>query len=302
MKFMAKDNNLLNKLKYSPFYVQLVVTRKCNLDCGYCNEHDKTSLPVPLEILQHRIDLIHQLGAVAIAFTGGEPLLHPDIIQITAYAKSKVKIVGMITNAYLLTKNNIEELNNAGMNDVQISIDGVAPNEITVKTLQPLKKKFELLKKYAKFRIDLNSVIGSTNPNEALEVIKFAQEMGFQSSIGLIHDGNGQIKLNSEQLRIYKEANKLRKKPYWDVSGFEEKIIENGSYDFKCRAGSRYLYVDEYGNVKYCSQQPNLYSKPLEEYSIEDLKTNFYTKKPCSSKCTVGCVRRASWLDGWRNQ
>jgi MoaA/NifB/PqqE/SkfB family radical SAM enzyme len=39
---------VLDRILYSPFLAQLVVTRRCNLDCGYCNEFDKVSSPVAL--------------------------------------------------------------------------------------------------------------------------------------------------------------------------------------------------------------------------------------------------------------
>ena len=85
---------------YSPFLVQLVVTRKCNLACTYCNEFDQVSEPVPTEVLKRRIDKIRELGAFSVELTGGEPMLHPDIYEIIRYARTKgfVKVM-MISNA-----------------------------------------------------------------------------------------------------------------------------------------------------------------------------------------------------------
>ena len=45
-----------------PILAQVVPTRRCNLDCGYCNEYDKTSDPVPLETMLSRIDRLAALG------------------------------------------------------------------------------------------------------------------------------------------------------------------------------------------------------------------------------------------------
>ena len=59
-----------------PLLVQLVVTRRCNLTCGYCSEYDDVSSPVAMEILEQRIDHIAGLGTLVLTLTGGEPLLH----------------------------------------------------------------------------------------------------------------------------------------------------------------------------------------------------------------------------------
>lgn len=299
---MASRINFLDRVKFSPMNVSLVVIRRCNLSCGYCNEFDKVSLPVETKVLKKRIDKLADLGTFSVVMTGGEPLLHPEIVEIVRYAKTKIPVVGLISNSYLLTESIVEQLNEAGLNGMQISVDGVEPSKMTVKVLKPNRKRLEMLSKNAKFKINLNSVIGATHPEEALEVINFGKKMGFDTTIGLIHDGTGKIKLSGKQLEVYREAEKIRKTPIWDKYNYEKEFIEKGQSDFKCRSGSRYLYVDEAGLVVYCSQQRTLFSKDLMDYTPEDLKTQFYTKKPCSKNCTLGCVRRASSFDQWRAQ
>src|SRR5262245_7237632 len=121
---------MLSRLLYSPFLVQLVVTRRCNISCGYCNEYDDTSDPVPADELRRRIDRIDALGAFALEFTGGEPLTHPDLASLIAYAKTKrFRRVMLISNAFLLNADKIEEFNQAGLDDLQVSVDGVTPTD-----------------------------------------------------------------------------------------------------------------------------------------------------------------------------
>src|SRR3984893_11551286 len=62
-----------------PLLVQVIPIRRCNIDCGYCNEYDKVSAPVPAEAMKQPIDKLAALGTSAIAFSGGEPMLHPDL-------------------------------------------------------------------------------------------------------------------------------------------------------------------------------------------------------------------------------
>ena len=69
---------------------------------------------------------------------------------------------------------------------------------------------------------------------------------------------------------------------------------------YKCRAGSRYLYVDEAGLVSYCSQERRLLRRDLLGYTPTDLAEQFAKPKPCTDFCTLGCVRTNSALDQWR--
>jgi len=61
-----------------PVLAHIVPTRRCNLSCTYCNEFDDFSKPVPAAEMSRRIDLLADLGTSIIAFSGGEPLLHPS--------------------------------------------------------------------------------------------------------------------------------------------------------------------------------------------------------------------------------
>lgn len=294
----------LKRLQYSPFFTQLVVMRRCNLNCGYCNEYDKTSEPVSLEILKQRLEKLKHLGTYSVCLTGGEPTMHPDLPELIRYSHYDLKFfrTTMITNGFFLTKELIEKLNDAGLQILQISIDGVKPNDVTVKVLDSLRRRLELLKNYAQFKVVVSGVIGSCPPEESFEVIEYAKNMGFQPRVLLIHGPDGQVKLSSKELAVYERIKKLIKKHIYDPSDYKDEIIENGSAPFKCRAGSRYLYVDENGIVNWCSQTRQFFAKPLKEYDHEDLRKQFYSFKSCQDRCTLGCVRNSSYFDGWRKQ
>ncbi len=168
----------------------IIPTRKCNLACGYCNEYDDFSPPIPTEVMLRRIDLLAGLGTAIITISGGEPLLHPEIEKIIERIRYHGMIAGMITNGYLLTPKKITALNDAGLDHLQISIDNIQPDDVSLKSLKVLDKKFEYLAEFADFVVNINSVLGGgiRNPEDAAAITNRAMQLGFSCSVGIIHD------------------------------------------------------------------------------------------------------------------
>jgi len=286
-----------------PVLVQIVPMRFCNLSCAYCNEYDKVSEPVPLEEMYRRIDHLGRLGTAMIGISGGEPLTHPQLDDIIRRMRRTGAIAGMITNGYLLNAERIERLNRAGLDHLQISIDNLVPDDVSMKSLKVLDKKLQMLAEYAEFHVNINSVVGGgfRDPNDALVIGKRAIALGFTSTIGIIHDGDGQLKpLKPNEAKVYYEMNHRKKINYSRFDHFQEAIAEGRPNDWRCRAGSRYLYICEDGLVHYCSQQRGYPGVPLAEYTTADVKREFLTAKSCSPNCTIGCVHKISYIDHWR--
>src|SRR5437016_9095129 len=175
----AVPNNFF-RLRYSPFLTQLVVIRRCNLSCGYCSEYDKSSDPVPVEVLEARLKKLKELGTFGISLTGGEPTLHPELPRLIRTCRELGFFrTGMISNGFFLRPELIEALNQAGLQEMQISIDGVNGNDTTQKVLTNLKKRLQWLREYARFRVIVSGVLGASPPREAEEVLAYAKQMGF---------------------------------------------------------------------------------------------------------------------------
>ena len=286
-----------------PVLAQIVPTRFCNLSCAYCNEYDKVSEPVPFEEVIRWIDHLGRLETAMIGISGGEPLTHPQLDGIIRRIRQTGAIAGMITNGYLLTEERIERLNRAGLDHMQISIDNLVPDDVSKKSLKVLDKKLEMLARYAEFHVNINSVVGGgiRNPNDALTIGRRALELGFESTIGIIHDGDGQLKpLNEDEARVYHAMADRKKTNYAQFDAFQDAIVRGQPNVWRCRAGSRYLYICEDGLVHYCSQQKGFPGVPLANYTRQDVKREFVTAKTCAPHCTIGCVHRISHIDHWR--
>jgi MoaA/NifB/PqqE/SkfB family radical SAM enzyme len=281
----------------------IVPIRRCNLSCTYCNEYDDFSKPIPAEVMEGRVDHLARLGVSLVTISGGEPLLHPELERVIARIRKHKRIAGLITNGYLLTVDRIRSLNEAGLDHLQISIDNVQPDEVSVKSLKVLDKKLQLLQEHADFHVNINSVIGAgtRNPEDALVIGQRAVELGFTSTCGIIHDGHGQLKpLSDVEMSVYQRMKKLGKGSYAQINKFQENIALGKPNDWRCRAGARYFYICEDGLVHYCSQQRGYPAKPLGEYTVEDIRREFLTEKPCAPYCTVSCVHQTSYIDFWR--
>ena len=286
-----------------PLLVHIIPMRRCNLACTYCNEFDDFSKPVPLEEMFRRIDRLGAMGTAVITISGGEPLLHPDLDAIIARIRKNGMMAGLITNGYLLVADRIERLNRAGLEHLQISIDNVQPDEVSKKSLKVLDKKLELLAEHAEFHININSVLGSgvANPEDAMTVAHRALQLGFTSTVGILHNGNGQLQpLGTREREIFEEIMSLGKSSFTRVNGFQHNIAAGRENNWRCRAGSRYLYICEDGLVHYCSQQRGYPGIPLAEYTDEQRHREFVTKKSCAPRCTVSCVHQISVVDRWR--
>ncbi|MCA1583823.1 MAG: radical SAM protein [Acidobacteria bacterium] len=293
-----------------PLLVQIIPIRRCNIDCGYCNEYDKVSPPVDTELMEQRVDKLAALGSSVVAFSGGEPMLHPDLDSLIQRIRSHRMMAGLITNGYLLSPKKIEALNAAGLDYMQISIDNLEPDEVSKKSLRLLDKKLLWLASYATFDVNINSVVGggTKNPEDARTIYRRARELGFSASIGIIHDGGGQLKaLKPDERKVYDEVSAdidsvkfIFKNLYSGVRGFQSNLADGRPNEWRCRAGGRYLYICENGLVNYCSQQRGWPGIPLEDYTTDHIRAAFDTPKSCAPYCTIGCVHRVSTMDYWR--
>lgn len=290
--------------QHHPVLAHIIPIRRCNLSCTYCNEYDDFSEPVPTEVLMDRIDRLADLRTGVVTISGGEPLLHPELEEVIRRIRARRMIAGMITNGYLLSRKRIRSLNAAGLDHLQISIDNVRPDDVSVKSLKVLDKKLGYLVEEANFKVNINTVLGSgvANPEDAGTIARRAAELGFSCTVGVIHDGDGRLKpLGEVERRVFDQVRALGKKGYARLNKyFQENLAAGLPNNWKCRAGARYLYVCEDGLVHYCSQQRGYPGAPLAEYTVKDIRREYLTAKSCAPYCTISCVHHASMMDFWR--
>ena len=288
-----------------PVLAQIIPIRRCNLSCTYCNEYDSVSKPVATDEMLRRIDKLADLGVSIVTFSGGEPLLHPELDAQIRRIRDRGMIASLITNGYFMVPERIQQLNDAGLEYVQISIDNVQPDDVSKKSLKVLDKKLQWMAEYADFHVNINSVVGGgiENPEDAWAIAQRAVELGFSSTVGIIHDGSGQLKpLAPNEREVFDRIKGLSKKSYARLDFFQKNIAEGKPNDWRCRAGARYLYICEDGLVHYCSQQRGHPGTALADYTLEDVRKAYRTVKTCAPMCTVSCVHKVSAFDFFRGK
>jgi MoaA/NifB/PqqE/SkfB family radical SAM enzyme len=307
LKLKAREAGFISRALLStrhPVLAHLIPMRRCNLACGYCNEYDHASKPVELDTVKLRLDKLADLGTSIVTISGGEPMMHPELDEIIHHIRVRGMIAGLISNGYYFTPERIKRLNKAGLEYLQISIDNVEPDEVSRKSLRVLDKKLCHLSEYADFHVNINSVIGGgiKNPEDALAVARRAVELKFSTTVGVIHDGDGTLKpLSAKEKDIFQQVKKLGNKDHARLNWFQDSIAEGKTYNWRCRAGARYLYICEEGLVHWCSQQRGYPGIPLEQYTMEDFDREYNTEKWCASTCTLQCVHQVGILDNWRD-
>ena len=109
-----------------PLHFVFILGNRCNLACTHCSSAaDLTaSLGYSMEQAQDILTQMADIGVVDVAFSGGEPLLRRDLELLIMFARAKGMSTGTSTNGYALTEHRARTLKAAGLNRLQVSLDG----------------------------------------------------------------------------------------------------------------------------------------------------------------------------------
>jgi radical SAM protein with 4Fe4S-binding SPASM domain len=109
----------------APYRMDLALTYRCNNDCPHCYVARPKNYP-ELETTGWKavLDRIWKVGIPHVCFTGGEATLHPDLVELIAYADEKGIVTGLLTNGRQLAEATyVQMLVAAGLDHVQITLE-----------------------------------------------------------------------------------------------------------------------------------------------------------------------------------
>ena len=306
------DKNLISKIQNSlqkfnfPSMILLDITNVCNLKCIHCpqpllqNKKDFKVNHLPLTLLMKLVDELSTSDYPSLLrFLGdGEPMLHPNIIEMIEIAKSKTKcVLNLTTNGIFLTPEKTDKLLEIGIDIIDVSIDA-----LTKKTYEKIRKGgsfetlmfnlFYLLNKINKIKSKTKIIVSFIKQNE--------NNFELESFISY-----WETLVNYVIIRNLHSANNLIKK--------EESILRNNLSQtdrYPCPHLWKRLHIDFKGNVKFCATDwgigsiiGNIKNKSLSSIwrseSMNDLRkshmNNAIKDDSICNKCTDWASTKWDW-------
>jgi MoaA/NifB/PqqE/SkfB family radical SAM enzyme len=299
---MINFQQALRVFDSKPWVAHLYVTEQCNLDCHYCNEYDN-AIPHPaVGDLKKWMDHIRALGVARIGFQGGEPLKHPEIVELVRYAKSiGFHPLSMSTNGFLLNQQLLAELEDAGLDKLQISVDRMTPIVSTRKSMKSILPKLDWFKD-SKIKLQVSGVLFNETLDEIGQVIDTCLDRGIPVHARVVHDDLVHDRVlrdpaaNEPLLRFIEKQEQLKRHgekihTSWNLFAYEKKMLLQEPIKWTCIAGYKYFFVSSRGKFWPCSQVRT--DRHILEITREDLLA-YNRPKSCQAKCGVYCTAEAS--------
>ncbi|MFH0931463.1 MAG: radical SAM protein [Candidatus Zixiibacteriota bacterium] len=298
----------------------LELTFRCNLKCihCYCNL-SADDIKAKSEELTTRevfciLDQLKEAGCLFLLFTGGEPLLRPDLLDIYDYAKKNGFIITIFTNGTMVTQSLVNYLEKQRPFTVEISLYGIT--EKTYERITGVQGSFnkclkgiELLKG-AGVSLKLKTMLLSINQEELKEIKAFVRNLGLSFSFDPILnprlDGNRSpyaYRVSPEEVVRWDIEDDARKEAWKKYLGTYSTNYENEQI-FTCAAGKSSFVINPYGNLSPCmmvrSPAYNLRNGNLKKGWSEFIPKVIATKYSAFNKCRtcsdyVFCDRCPGW-------
>lgn len=289
-------------LDRKPLQCSLYVTDRCNLDCAYCTEYDNSRPHPSLDDLKKWVRKIRELGTMRIALVGGEPLTHPDIVELVRYCRELGFATSLTTNGFLLTRELVAQLEDAGLQVMQISVDRMTPSPITKKSFRTILPKLDYFRD-SKISLHITGVICADTLPEAKAVLETGLSRGIPTEVRLVHaDPMNRFRVDRgprEELERFIDSMIERKgrgeKIHTSeaILNYQRSLLRGEHVEWTCMAGYKLFFVSAQGKFWICSMVHT--DKHIMDVTLDDLYAN-YRKKSCQEGCGVYCAVSASLL------
>jgi radical SAM protein with 4Fe4S-binding SPASM domain len=205
--YFKKDRSISQQSRvYSaPLFVIWEVTGACNLRCKHCLSDSGRSKQNELNTSEAKrlIDTLEMMKIFNINFSGGEPLIRPDIFELLEYASEKKMGIELLSNGALITPEVIKKLENTNIFSVQISIDGLKNTHDAFRGIKgSFKRSINAIKllKNANYGLSISSAVTRQNIDEIPEIIDSAIDLGANSYKTTLFMPTGRGKNNVDDL------------------------------------------------------------------------------------------------------
>lgn len=315
-----------------PLHASIVATYACNLKCGMCELWKRAETykkegkkELSTDEMKRVIDDFASIGTSGIGFTGGEPILRKDMLDLIRYSKSKGLVTHMSTNGMLMNKEIVKKILDSGLDAIGFSLDGCNP--ATHDQIRGVKGSFDkvigginnfitLKKKSGKNIIILVvCVINRKNINEILDLINLLEKIGVDRisfipfhDIGALTTGKEtmeEFKIRKEELeRIDNIIDKIidikKKKSIIESSeryiNLFKRFFRNQKLPIPCYAGYASFAVDGYGDMYACFPMMEMgLAKSVENVRNVSLKKYWYSEQSKLERTKIQDCRKCYW-------
>jgi len=309
-------NKLIRKKWHNPWSCQIDLTYRCKLNCIHCyckegrGDKDKE---LNAEEWKKILDEIQKEGCINITFTGGDPFIRDDFLDIYSYAKNKGFIITIFTSGYGVSEDIINYLKQYPPFSIEITLNGITRD--TYESITRIPGSFskviniiELLAK-TKIRLILKTNCLKQNKDEIVEVKLFTERLlgkPAQKKHRFKYDPIVYPRLNGDKTpcnyRLSFEELLEVKKQDIDIwreyqnclrSDFSKFKIDNDLL-YSCDSWRQHFFINPYGRLKFCIYSDK-FSADLKKTSFKDvfyrwpeqiLKERFKTASKCQ-RCSL---------------
>ncbi|MFL6590400.1 MAG: hypothetical protein ACJ8M4_09530, partial [Chthoniobacterales bacterium] len=205
-------------------------------------------------------------------------------------------------NGFLLTRKLLKELEDAGLQVMQISVDRMTPSPITKKSFKTILPKLDYFKD-SKISLHITGVICADTLPESRAVLETGLARGIPTEVRLVHaDPLSRFRVergNKEELEAFIDSMIERKRRGEKIHTneailkYQKSLLRNEPVEWTCTAGYKLFFVSAQGKFWECSMVHG--EKHIMDITLDDLHAN-YRKKSCQAGCGVYCAVSTSLL------
>src|SRR5246500_5315642 len=233
---------------------------------------------------------------------GGEPLMHPHIVELVRYCRELGFATSLTTNGFLLTRELIGQLEDAGLQVMQISVDRMTPSAITKKSFKTILPKLDYFKD-SKISLHITGVICQDTLPDSKAVLETGLARGIPTEVRLVHaDPLNRFRVDRgprQELERFIDSMIERKRRGEKIHtseailNYQRSLLRGEHVEWTCVAGYKLFFVSAQGKFWICSMVHT--NKHIMDVTLDDLFAN-YKKKSCQEGCGVYCAVSASLL------
>lgn len=261
MSLVAKTLEAARK-SYVPLFVNLEIDQRCNFSCLHCYNFDRGSttptLSAPVLSRQEILDLIPKIskaGCLYLSFTGGEPTMHPDLLEFIVQTRAHHMVAKIKTNGSTLNSPLLKKMIKAGLQELDISLYGMSEKtyaDFTGKAMARVVLDGIVEAKAAGLSPQINFILHRHNIHELENMLDFVKthDLSYSLSIEMTarHDGNK----NAKQTAITKEQFlELASGPHKDFF-----LARNEAGELRCSCAKTVCGIGQDGKVYPCIGAP----------------------------------------------